>query len=45
MHYVIGIAAVPGGGKSLLAWTLATKLSDTSTIDYDSYQNITQQPL
>ena len=45
MHYLIGIAAVPGGGKSLLAQTLATKLFDTSIIDYDSYQTITQQPL
>lgn len=45
MHYVIGIAAVPGGGKNLLARTLAKKLFDTSTIDYDNYQTITQEPL
>lgn len=44
-HYVIGVAAPVGGGKSTLVAGLADRLADAAVIHFDHYERITEQPI
>ena len=43
MTYVVGIASIPGGGKTSLTNTLTRTLSNSTAIHLDDYENITSK--
>ena len=42
---IIAVSSAPGGGKSTLSAMLADHYPDSSYINYDHYQQITEQPI
>jgi uridine kinase len=42
---VIAISSPPGGGKSTLAKAIADSLINASCIDYDDFQQVTEEPI
>lgn len=45
MTQIIAVAAPIGGGKTSLVNAIAEKLQDASTIHFDHYEKITQEPI
>ncbi|MBW1861388.1 MAG: hypothetical protein JRJ02_03320 [Deltaproteobacteria bacterium] len=45
MAYIIAVAAPVGGGKTSLVKAIADKLGNATTIHFDHYEKITQEPV
>ena len=44
MRYIIAVAAPIGGGKTSFVTEIAKRLNDATTIHYDRYEKITEEP-
>lgn len=45
MNYLVAVSAPVGGGKTSLVQGLASRMTDATTIYFDSYEALTQQPI